>query len=104
MNLFEGVSFRHTPAPKKQRKEPGYWNWPELIAMAEKAVATGEEQRGVVEGTYFAVVKPEYGLAEDKRTLLYLETHEKVRITLYSVFFTLGATKGETVPCPWVGK
>lgn len=100
MNLRESISVRVTPAPKKMRKQPGYWNWPELIALAEKALKTGEPQSGTVYGTYYAVVTPDYNLIEEKRTPEYLATHEKVRIALYSLFFTLGVEKGETIKSP----
>lgn len=100
MNLTESLSVRITPPSKKQRKVPGYWNWPELIAMAEKAIATGETQMGRIDVTYFAVVTPEYRVSDSVQTPEYLATHEKVSIVLYSMFFTLNAEKGEMVPCP----
>jgi hypothetical protein len=98
MNLVESVSARMTPAPKKARKVPGFWNWPELIAMAEKAVETGEVQQGKFQGIYFAIVTPEHGIVKSAQTPEYLALHEKCRVTLYSMYFTLDVEKGETIP------
>ena len=70
--------------------------------LGRKSPKTGEKQEGQVEGTYYAVVTPDYSLIQEKRTPEYLATHEKVRITLYSMFFCLGAETGETVEPEWV--
>jgi len=102
MNLRESVSFKHTAAPKKQRKVLGYWNWPDLIALAEKAMATGETQSGHVQDGYYAVATPDYGVIESARTPEYIATHEKVRIFLYASFFTIHAEKGPTQKPEWL--
>jgi hypothetical protein len=102
MNLRESISFKHTAAPKKQRKVLGYWNWPDLIALAEKALETGHEQSGPIEYGYYAVATPDYGVIEKAITPEYLATHEKVRIFLYASFFTLHAEKGPTQKPEWL--
>ena len=100
MNLVESISCKVTPASKKERKVPGYWNWPQLIRLVEKALETGEPQQGNIDGMYYAVVTPHYGLIKSAQTPEYLKTHEKVRVALYSLFFTLGVEKGVTIKCP----
>ena len=45
MNLYETVSIKTTAAPKKDRKKPGYWNWPDLITLAEKALKQARNKR-----------------------------------------------------------
>jgi hypothetical protein len=100
MNIKEGVCVTTTHAKKKLRRTPGYWNWTPLLDMIAECLETGEEQRGSFEGTYYAVVKPEYGIIDEKQTEEYKAAHEKVRVCLYNLAFTLTAEKGETVRCP----
>src|ERR1700688_1413238 len=103
MNLKESISFKHTAAPKKQRKVLGYWNWPDLITLAKRAIETGQEQAGAIQGgQYYAIATPDYGIVESRRTAEYVALHEKVRIFLYSGFFTLHAEKGKTVQPEWL--
>ena len=81
MNLKESISFKHTAAPKKQRKVLGYWNWPDLITLAKRAIETGQEQAGAIQGgQYYAIATPDYGIVESRRTAEYVALHEKVRI------------------------
>jgi hypothetical protein len=66
MNIKEGVSVRTTPAPKKLRKVPGYWNESWLLAWIEKCLETGKEQQ-VENGIELAIIRPRSPLVAGPR-------------------------------------
>ena len=99
MNLRESLSIRFTPASRKKRNEPGYWNWPELTKLVEKALKTGEEQSAVFDWHYFAVAKP----AKVKKE--HSDKYHDVRVNLYHLVFTFDVEKTDTTIRPaWVKK
>lgn len=100
MNLKEGVHIETRGASKKIRRQPGYWNWSPLLAMIRKCLKDGETVQGEFGGTYYAVVKPDYGVIERLQTEEYKAAHEKVRVTLYNMASTIHVEKGKTIPCP----
>ena len=99
MNLKESLSIRTTPASKKKRKEPGFWNWPELTKLVEKALKTGKEQSAVFDWQYFAVAKP----AKVKKE--HSDKYHDVRVNLYHLAFTFDVEKTDTTIRPaWLNK
>ncbi len=100
MNIREGICITTRPAPKNMRKSTGYWNWKPLMQMVARCISTGSEQQGSFGGTYYAIVKPEWAIIEEKQTDEYKSTHEKVSICLYNLAHTLSVEQGPTAPCP----
>lgn len=103
MNFTEGLSIKYTPAPIKDRKVLGYWNWPGFAELAQKCLDTGEEQKMEYQ-QWLVVAKPGYGVVESALTEEYKAAHEPVRIILYGWTFSLHAEKGAAIPPKWLKK
>jgi len=102
MNVREMTRIKLTPAPKKQRQVPGYWNDPELLKLVEECLRTGQEQRGELKmSMFYAIVSPGWPLVESAMTPERKETFERVRIRLLAPVFTFRVEKGKTEKFPF---
>lgn len=97
MNLVEGMSCVVKPAVKRVRKVPGYWNWPELIELAQKCLLTKQEEHLRFGGAYYAVAYPNYGRTPESQPDGYRTLHEQVRIALFTLHFTFEVNKEEMI-------
>jgi hypothetical protein len=97
MNLTESLSIRTTPASKKQRHAPGYWNDPEIIKLVNKALRTNKEQQAVIH-SHLTIATPRVLKTE------YVAEYLPVTVSVYNLAFTLDVEKSDGPEPEWLKK